>query len=108
MSKYRKPQKILYNGQVMQLQDIQKLAKLAQVDISEDEQESLIADMNSIIGYISKISEVQIDQAENEPGEIYNVAREDVVTTVTGSYTKSMLASAPDNQDGFIKVTKIL
>ena len=92
----------------MQLGDVKHLAMLARLDIPEEEQEALLGDLTSIIGYIDQISSVEVAQMEADAGELHNVAREDVVTTATGSYTEALLAEAPETQDGFVKVKKIL
>ncbi len=92
----------------MDIKDVKRLAMLAQLDIPPEEEESLLHDLTSILGYIDQINTVQVETNENDPGIFRNVVREDIVTTVTGSYTTCMLASAPDSQDGFVKVTKIL
>jgi len=92
----------------MDLKDVKHLAMLARLDLPEEEEEALLADLTSILGYINQINEVNVDLAENTAGPLHNVMRDDVVTTITGSYTEVLLASAPESKDGFVKVKKIL
>ena len=60
---------------------VEKVAHLARLELAEDEKEKMIADMNKILGFMDKLSE--IDTSGIEPlvymtNEI-NTVREDVI-----------------------------
>jgi len=92
----------------MQLQDIQHLAVLARLDISDEEAQDLLIDLQSILKYVDQVTSVSISISEIDVPDHRNIARDDVSTNTSGQYTDKILADAPDTQDGFIKVKKIL
>ena len=92
----------------MEIKDIEHLAHLARIDIDASEREALLYEMKSILGYIDTISEVDTSAVDLTLPLHRNIMREDVVTHETGSHTASIMKNAPDSQDGFVKVRKIL
>lgn len=92
----------------MQISDVQRLATLARLEVSKEEQESLLQDLTAIVGYIDQVTKAELPATSGEAPEFRNITREDVVTTETGIYTESLLAQASDTKDGYIKVKKIL
>ena len=92
----------------MQLADIKKLATLARVDIRDDEATELSKDMDSILGYIKELDEVNLPLGEQLTGDLYNVVRDDDHPRASGQYTEELLKAAPETENGFIKVKKVL
>jgi aspartyl/glutamyl-tRNA(Asn/Gln) amidotransferase C subunit len=88
-------------------QDLDNLSKLARIDIAPEEKPKMLADMQAILGYISEINEVEGSLTRGDEA-IFNIVREDIVTRVTGSNTKLILANAPSTQDGYVKVEQVL
>lgn len=92
----------------MNIQDVEKLAQLARIDISEEEKEELLKDLQGILGYIDQVQAVSVDTGEKDAGELRNVMREDANPHESGIYTERILASAPETENGYIKVKQIL
>lgn len=92
----------------IQIKDIEKLAKLARIEITDQEKEDFRKDLGSIFGYISEINEVNLDQAPNNSNDHANVFRDDVVTNSAGQYTESILGNAPVTKDALIQVNQVL
>ena len=97
----------------MEIRDIEKLAKLARIELTDAEKVTFARDLENILHYVDQIKEVTTDTAGDGPAElgpVYNVLREDEVTAGhDGSqFTEKILAQAPETQDGFVKVKKIL
>lgn len=92
----------------MDIQDVKHLATLSRLDIPEEEQQALLADLTSIIGYIDQISKAALPEFSGEAPLHRNICREDVATNQSGAYTAALLAAAPGSQDGFVKVRKVL
>lgn len=92
----------------MQLSDIKKLAHTARIAISDEEAEGLSKDLEATLAYIEQLNKAPIPEESTVVPDNHNVTRDDVVTTVPGSYTTAMLAQAVGGQDGFVKVKKIL
>jgi aspartyl-tRNA(Asn)/glutamyl-tRNA(Gln) amidotransferase subunit C len=93
--------------------DIQKLAKLARIDISETEAEGLVPEMDSILEYVGQIKNSVGDlpaQAgiEKTVPKLHNVMREDIPTNTARQYTEKILDNAPAREGDYIKVKKIL
>ncbi len=99
---------LMYNAQAMELSKIKQFAVTVRLGISDEEALGLAGDLEATLGYIDQINAADISDAEIEIPEHRNAVREDVVTTVTGSYTEAMLAQAVAVQDGFVKVKKII
>ena len=92
----------------MELKDVTDLAATARLELAQEEQESLLHDLTAIIGYVDQVMKTPVSNARIEAGAGRNSTRDDVVTTVTGSYTASLLEQAVEVKDGYIKVIKIL
>lgn len=93
----------------MEKKDIQKLADLAKINISPEEEEGLFGDINSILEYVGKIQKVVVDvDREKEVGIPHNVMREDENPHEKGLYTKDILQEAPLKDGKYFKVKKIL
>ncbi|MCE9548971.1 Asp-tRNA(Asn)/Glu-tRNA(Gln) amidotransferase subunit GatC [Candidatus Nomurabacteria bacterium] len=90
----------------MNLTDVENLAELAKLELSQEEKEQILKDMEGILGYVKQIEEVKI--AEVSPDySVHNVWREDEVIQKDFSQD-SIKEQFPDSQDGFLKVKKIL
>ena len=93
----------------MEIRDIEKLAKLARIELTDAEKQAFATDLENILHYVDQIKEAPTKEATLELGSMYNRVREDVVDeSRTGRFTEKILAEAPETQDGFIKVKKIL
>ena len=89
--------------------DIKGLSMLARIAVSEDEEESLAKDLDSVLGYVSEVSLI-VTEVDSAPrvGELKNVMREDADAHVGGEYTDMILANAPRTEGGYVKVPKII
>ncbi len=89
--------------------DIKKLAKLARINLTEEQDEKLPGEVDSILGYVAQLKEVTSTMKEAKvAGDLRNVTREDTSPTSTGINTKDIIADMPDSQDDYLKVEKIL
>jgi len=92
----------------MTIDDVNKLATLARIKMSEDEKNEFLENMESILGYVDIIKKADVSGIEKDAGKIRNVMREDADAYDSGTFTDKILASVPATQDGFVKVKKIL
>jgi len=88
--------------------DIKKLAGLARIKLSEQEESHFAHEIDNIVGYIDQIQKVSGDNPKRVVEKNRNVLREDNQTHESGAYTKEILAEAPMQEDGYVKVKKIL
>ena len=87
---------------------VRKVAKLSRLDLSDAEVEEFTEQLSAILGYVEKLNE--LDTADVEPLAhclpVCNVLREDSAKESLG--TEKVLANAPQRDDEFFKVPKIL
>jgi aspartyl-tRNA(Asn)/glutamyl-tRNA(Gln) amidotransferase subunit C len=90
----------------MTIKDVENLAELARIELSEEEKQSLLLDMEGILAYIKQIEEVKLDEV-NPKYEHYNSWRED--EGIEREFSKDLIIGQfPNSQDNFLKVKKIL
>jgi aspartyl-tRNA(Asn)/glutamyl-tRNA(Gln) amidotransferase subunit C len=87
---------------------VRHVARLARLELSSAEEQSLQADLSAILTYVDKLNE--LDTAKVEPtaqvGEIGTPMREDEITNRPAP--EEMLANAPARSGRFFKVPKII
>lgn len=95
---------------MLERKDIDNLANLARIALSEGEKDKLQQDMESILGYVSELQKAPGLTEEHLPENYYlrNVMREDVEPFESGTNTEMILSQAPKRQDDFFVVKKIL
>jgi aspartyl-tRNA(Asn)/glutamyl-tRNA(Gln) amidotransferase subunit C len=90
----------------MEIKDIEKLADLAKIELSDNEKQGLVKDLDSVLGYVKQIESVEVENIEPEY-QSKNIWREDERTSSVFSLDL-IINQFPDEQDGFVKVKKIL
>jgi len=93
---------------MIEKKDVEKLAELSRVEVSEDEKVVFIKDLDAILGYVSEVQEVVTGEVEPEAGRLRNVMREDEGPHKSGEFTKEIMEEMPETKDGYLKVKKIL
>ena len=87
---------------------VRKVAKLSRLDLTEDEVQEFTGQLSAILDYVEKMNE--LDTTGVEPLAhclpVSNVLREDSAKESLG--TEKVLANAPQRDDEFFKVPKIL
>ncbi|MFQ6618233.1 MAG: Asp-tRNA(Asn)/Glu-tRNA(Gln) amidotransferase subunit GatC [Fidelibacterota bacterium] len=90
------------------IRDVEKVASLAKLRLSEDEKKKYLKQLNDILSYVEKLNE--LDTSDIEPvshvNEVMNVLREDKVTPSLPR--NEALKNAPRRGDGFFKVPKVI
>lgn len=90
---------------------IEKLAELSRISVSDEEKGKFLKDLESILSYVDQIKTavgedgMKVIRAEDEQ---INVFREDDNCHDRGQFTETLLACAPEREDGYVKVKKIL
>ncbi|MCR3761592.1 Asp-tRNA(Asn)/Glu-tRNA(Gln) amidotransferase subunit GatC [Clostridium felsineum] len=88
--------------------DVEYVAELARLSFSEDEKEGLMKDLNSILLYVDKLSELNTDNVDIivNPYYIENKFREDEVEESMD--LKDVIKNAPKNLEEYIVVPKVI
>lgn len=91
-------------------EQVNKIAELARLEMSEKETEKMQKDLAEILGYIDMLKEVDIANIEptNYSVRQENIMREDNAEKAGDEIVKDMLAQAPEKQGNYIKVKEIL
>ena len=91
------------------VKELEHLAVLARIDLSEDDKKSLVKEFDSILGYVDQLKKVDVKMdAEGRVGAVKNVMRPDVPAPVSAEDREALLAEAPDREKDFIAVKKII
>ena len=87
---------------------VRKVAHLARIAVREDELAPLAAELNSILGWVEQLAEVDVTGVEpmTSVTPMALKRRADVVTD--GDRQADILANAPDAREGFFTVPKVV
>ncbi|MEK7087289.1 MAG: Asp-tRNA(Asn)/Glu-tRNA(Gln) amidotransferase subunit GatC [Patescibacteria group bacterium] len=92
--------------------EVEKIAGLARLGISEEEKEKFTEDLSLVIGYVQKLSEVNVEKVEPMTGgtNLENVVRyDDETRDIANDEMKAdILKAAPNKENGYFKVPSIL
>ena len=89
------------------IKDVEHVAKLARLELTEEEKEKYSKQLGDILKYVEQMNEVDTTGVEPMSHAIpmVNVMREDKVVS---EHTKDeLMANAPLKEDGFFRVPKI-
>lgn len=92
---------------------VMDLAKLARIEIDNEEVENLSHEFEDILNYVGEVRRAGIRNKELRIGErekfpLRNVLRADAEPHESGIYTQKLLAQAPAREGDYIKVRRIL
>lgn len=87
---------------------VRKVAKLARLDLTDDEVAEFAGQLSAILDYVARMNELNTDNVKPMAHclPISNVFREDIVKESLG--TEKTLTNAPQRDGSFFKVPKIL
>jgi aspartyl-tRNA(Asn)/glutamyl-tRNA(Gln) amidotransferase subunit C len=103
------------------LEQVLRVAELAQLELREDEQQEMLRDLNAILGHVAQLNELdtrevppmtqvnavmQADAGDARAVDAGNVLRED---SVRPSLERSkVMATAPETDGTYFKVPKVI
>ncbi len=94
---------------MLEIKDIEKLAKLARIDLTDEQKKTYLKDVSSILGYVDQIKNAVSQGAlERKIPDLRNVAREDVAKNESGSNTEVITREFPKKDGNYLKVKKII
>lgn len=92
----------------IEIQDVEHLAGLARIAVSDSEKEVLRHDLEEILAYVSEIKNVTAEFEGSEVQELHNAMRPDGDPHEPGIFTEDLLAAAPARKGDRVSVKKIL
>jgi aspartyl-tRNA(Asn)/glutamyl-tRNA(Gln) amidotransferase subunit C len=100
------------------------VADLANVELGEDERRRMVRDLNSILGYVDSLNELDttnvapmaqvsdrcgLDESKRGSERFAHACREDIEEGLRKSFARDIaLANAPDSDGTFFKVPKVI
>jgi len=93
---------------MLSLQDVQRIAHLARLELSEAEAGAMQAQMNDILAMVDRMAAVDTSGVEpmSHPQEVTQPLRDDAVTEP--DRRDEFLALAPQAEDGLYLVPKVI
>ena len=92
-------------------EEVQHIAKLARLELTEKEVEKMQKDLSSILDYfdiLKKAPKIKFSPVVRTTGLKENATRKDVVIEGPASLSNNLVQAAADKKDGYIKVKAIL
>ncbi len=88
--------------------EILKIASLAKLKFNDEEIEKFTSQFNEILNYMDKLNEIDTENVQplSHPLDINNVMREDEL--FNSIETKDALLNAPDKDEQYFKVPKVI
>lgn len=90
------------------IQDVEHVAKLARLDLTEEEKETYAKQLSEILAYVEQLNAVDTEQVAptSHVMELVNVMRED--ESRPSPPIEQVLKNAPDEEDGHFRVPAVL
>lgn len=88
--------------------DVEYVADLARLNFTEEEKEDLVGDLNSVLGYIDKLNELDTENVDIvvNPYYIENKFREDEVEA--SMPLEQVIENAPAHLEEYVLVPKVI
>lgn len=90
--------------------EVQHIAKLARLGITENEDERFAKELSSILNYFQKLKEadVSIIEPASRSLKVENVMRKDEIKSQKSNIrSQKLIELAPETKDGYLKVKSI-
>ena len=89
-------------------EEVQNVARLARLHLTEDEAERMREQLDAILAYIDKLRELDVEGVEPTAHAVplVNVMRDDALVPCLPQ--EQALANAPDRADEFFRVPRII
>jgi aspartyl-tRNA(Asn)/glutamyl-tRNA(Gln) amidotransferase subunit C len=87
---------------------VKRVARLARIAVTEDEAARMTGELNTILGFVEQLGEVNVEGVEPMTSVIpmQMKKRDDVVTD--GSKAADIVANAPATEENFFLVPKVV
>jgi aspartyl-tRNA(Asn)/glutamyl-tRNA(Gln) amidotransferase subunit C len=93
---------------MIDLEQVRKVALLARLELSPEEEEQFTEQLSGILEYVEQLSELDTNDIAptTRAIELSNITREDTLESFSGR--EAILGCAPDREEDYFKVPKIL
>lgn len=87
---------------------VKRVAGLSRIAISDERAESMKGELNTIIGFIEQLSEVNVDGVEPMTSVVEMDMRKRIDEVTDGNKADDIVANAPKSEDHFFMVPKVV
>lgn len=89
---------------------VQRVADLARIELTESEKEKYADDLSAVLGYIEQLNEVNTEgiPVTSQVTGLVNVTREDIVEGRDQETREKLLDAAPMREGDYVKVKAVL
>lgn len=87
---------------------VKRIAQLARIAVSEEEAQGLQGELNTILGWVEQLGELDVDDVEPMTSvvQVEMKKRQDVVND--GGIAGDIVANAPETEDHYFVVPKVV
>lgn len=90
------------------LDTVKRVAKLSRIAITEERAESMVGELNTILGFVEQLSEVDVDGVEPMTSVVDMTMRKRIDEVNDGNKASDIVANAPMSEDNFFMVPKVV
>ncbi|MEL6746054.1 MAG: Asp-tRNA(Asn)/Glu-tRNA(Gln) amidotransferase subunit GatC [Pseudomonadota bacterium] len=87
---------------------VKRVAKLARIAISDDRAEELKGELNTILGFVEQLQQVDVDGVEPMTSVVDMDMRKRADGVTDGDKVDDVVANAPMSDEGFFMVPKVV
>lgn len=93
----------------LSIKDIEKIAKLSRIEIDQDSKMKLVDELSSVLDFVDDLQSLDLGGIKpvSQVTGLQDIWREDVVVDCSIPRDK-LLSNAPELQNGYFKVKKVL
>ena len=85
-----------------------RVARLARIAVSDDEAESLRGELNTILGFVEQLNEVDVAGVEPMTAVVHMPMKKRADVVTEGDQVEKILANAPVREGPFFAVPKVV
>lgn len=87
---------------------VRRVANLSRIEVSEDNIEKMQTELNTILGFIEQLSEVDVEGVEPMTSVMPMDMKKRSDEVTDGSKAADIVANAPESDDNFFVVPKVI
>ncbi len=87
---------------------VQKIANLARIDVPDDAADSLVGELSHILSFVAQLSEVNTEGVAPMTSVVAAGLPTRIDCVTDGNCRDAVLANAPEAEDGFYTVPKMM
>ena len=90
------------------IQTVRRVARLARIAVSEEEAELMTGELNTILGFVEQLNEVDVSGVEPMTSVIPMAMRKRADKVTDGGRADDVVANAPSADESFFLVPKVV